>query len=189
MSYVTVHILTKECRSKQAIKCEHICRRHGLSHVYQSRHTYEWVMSHINDAFICDKMSRVTHSYVTKWVVLRIHMWQNESCYAFICDKMSRVTHSYVTKWVVSMTHSYLTKWIVCAVWIIGIHQWRIHMWQNESWVMSHIKDAFICDTTHSVSSSPRAYPQTSWSVSVMSHIDESCHTRMSDVTYECDMS
>jgi len=180
----------------------HMCISH-VTHMNEScrtsmTHSYvtKWVVSRIHMwqnescyAFICDKMSRVTHSYVTKWVVSRIHMWQNESCHAFICDKMSRVTHSYVTKWVVSMTHSYVTKWVVCAVWIIGIHQWRIHMWQNESWVMSHIKDAFICDTTHSVSSSPRAYPQTSWSVSVMSHIDESCHTRMSDVTYECDMS
>ena len=101
---------------------KHVWMTHG-THMNESSHTYEWVMSHI-------WMSHVTH--------------MNESCHehgSFIC-----MTHIRMC----DMTHSYVRHdSFICVTWLIHMcNMAHSYVWHNS--FMSHIRMTNMWDMTHS---------------------------------------
>jgi len=137
-------------------------------HVRMRHVTYEWGMSHMNEA--CHVW--ISHSHVNE--ACHIYEWgmshMNESCNIWI----SHVTYG----WIVSHMNE-------------SCHRWMSHA--TDEWIVSHINQS--CSTSYYQGRevcSPVVLKQ-HWRASisrvkyewVVSHINESCHIWMSHVTYE----
>ena len=125
-----------------------------VTHMSESCHTYEWVMSHI-------WMSHVTHmseschtyewvtshiwmSYITMWLV---HV--NESCrtHEFVMSRLAHSNESYHSyeslRHSTHMNESYHTyEWVIFLIWtshMTHMNELYHHITRSYEWVMSHI--------------------------------------------------
>jgi len=173
----------------------HSTHEYESFHIWRSRFTYKWVMSHISDSHHTYDM---THIWTRKW---RSHVTHEgvmshmkESCHAWTSHTwISHVTY----EWVMSHRHyastcvasaskscvNSATSWT--SAWLYSSHVphegvmslWRSHV-TCEGGVMSRVRES-----CHVWIRSHDTYE------GVMTHTKESCHTWRSRVTYEGVMS
>jgi len=143
-----------------------------VTHMNESCHTYEWVMSHI-----C--MSHVTHMnescQVYKWVT----SYMNESCHTYEWDMshiwLSHVTHmnescpTYVTSHLSIRRFLVRGKAVMALIRMDMSHmKWVLsHVWMSPEWVMSHIRMSHVTHKNETCHTCER----------VTSRMNESCHT------------
>jgi len=139
-----------------------------VTHMNESCHTYEWVMSHVWMGHVTH-MTESCHTY--EWVMS--HIWMshvtrmNESCRAY--------------------------EWVMSHIWMSHVTH-MTESCQTYEWVMSHKRRSHV---THMKTHTNSMRYAKVMRVSHVTHTNESCHTHdrvmsniwTSHVTHECVMS
>ena len=145
-----------------------------VTHVDESCHTCEWVMSHM-------WMSHVTHDnescHTCEWVMSLTHV--DESCHT-CAWVMSHMTMSHVTH-VNESCHT--CEWVMSQMWMSHVTHVNesFHTWQ---WVMSHMTMSHVTHVNESCHTC--GWVMSHMWMSHVTHVNESRHTCASVTSHMC---